>query len=184
VNKLSMIVREELVRPVTEYRQIICQVLANFVPYGLAPRLRTGIYRLGGAKIGNGSVIMGPLRLWGPGRLTIGIDTTINAPCAICLDGDVTIGNHVLIGHDTVIATGNHEMGPSRKRGGALIPEPVVIGDGVWTGAKVTILPGVRLGNGCVIGGGAVVVRDVPPNTVATGVPARPLRTIDPHWDD
>jgi maltose O-acetyltransferase len=58
--------------------------------------------------------------------------------------------------------------------------QPVVIEDDVWVGANVVILPGVTIGRGAIIGAGSVVPQDVPPNTIATGVPARFIHKLDP----
>jgi maltose O-acetyltransferase len=173
------VLREEFFPRNLRYRLIILQLIIRMIPYGVAPRLRTALYRLAGVRIGHGSVVMGFMRLWGSSPLTIGEHTTINAPVVICLDGPVTIGSGVLIGHDAILATGNHEIGPHDARGGALQARPIVIEDGVWTGANVLVLAGVTLGAGCVIGGGAVVTKDVPPDSVAVGVPARVVRTLD-----
>jgi maltose O-acetyltransferase len=173
------VIREELFPRNIRYRLVLMQLLIRIIPYGVAPRLRTMLYRVAGVRIGNGSVVMGFMRLWGSSPLTIGDNTTINAPVVICLDGPVTIGNGVLIGHDAILATGNHKIGPPEARGGPLRALPIVIEDGVWTGANVLVLAGVTLGAGCVIGGGAVVTKDVPPNAIAVGVPARVVRTID-----
>ena len=108
----------------------------------------------------------------------LGRNTTLNPPCAICLDADVWIGDGVLVGHDTVIATGWHEIGPPEARGGELRPRSVVVGDGVWIGAGALVLPGVTIGAGAVVAGGAVVHRDVEPNTLVAGVPARLVRPL------
>mgnify|MGYP000091352893 CR=1 FL=1 len=62
------------------------------------------------------------------------------------------------------------------RRQGALPVNPVEIGDDVWIGTRVIVLPGVKLGAGCVIGAGSVVTRDIPPLAVAAGNPARVIR--------
>ena len=59
-----------------------------------------------------------------------------------------------------------------------MIPEPVHIGSGVWFGASVTVLPGVSIGDEAVIAAGAVVTKDVPPRTVAAGVPAKVIKRL------
>ncbi|MFN8486160.1 MAG: acyltransferase [Caldilineaceae bacterium] len=59
---------------------------------------------------------------------------------------------------------------------------PIVVGNNVFLGMNVLILPGVTIGDNCVIGAGAVVTRSIPANTVAVGVPARPLKTVDEYW--
>lgn len=90
----------------------------------------------------------------------------------------MTIGDNVLIGHDTIIATGAHAVGPHAERGGTLAGQAVVIEDGVWIGAAVLVLPGVRIGAGAIVAGGAVVTKDVEPDTVVAGVPAKPVRIM------
>lgn len=100
----------------------------------------------------------------------------INAGCRFQDQGGIRIGDDVLVGHNCVIATLNHAQDPDRRAD--LIPSPVHIGNKVWIGANVTILPGVTIGEGAIIAAGAVVNKDVPPRTVAGGVPAKVLKTI------
>ncbi len=90
----------------------------------------------------------------------------------------MTIGDGGLIGHDTVLATGSHEIGPPAARGGALVPQSIVVEDGVWVGAGVLVLPGVTLGSGCVVAGGSLVKDDVPANVIVAGVPAKVIRPL------
>lgn len=100
----------------------------------------------------------------------------INSGCKFQDQGGITIGNDVLVGHNCVIATLNHVMDPDRRAD--MIPAPVIIGDKVWIGANVTILQGVTIGEGAVIAAGAVVNKDVPPHTVAGGIPAKVIKKI------
>ena len=109
-------------------------------------------------------------------NLRLGKRVFINSGCKFQDQGGITIGNDVLVGHNCVIATLNHAMDPDRRAD--MIPAPVSIGDKVWIGANVTILQGVNIGEGAVIPAGAVVNRDVPPRTVAGGIPARVLKTL------
>ena len=180
MSKVVRVLREEILPGSARWRWVVFSMFARLLPVNLFGRLRTTLYRLGGAEIGSGSTLTAYVRLWGPGKLRIGSGTTLSAPIAICLDADVTIGDRVLIGHDTVIATGSHEVGPAEARGGPLQPEPVVIEDGVWIGARVLILPGVTIGAGSIVAGGAVVTADVAPNRIVGGVPAKELRELDP----
>ena len=100
-------------------------------------------------------------------RSGIGIGAKIYGTCRI--------GRDVMMGSDVTIITRNHKVDrtdiPMMDQG--FEPErPVVIGDDVWIGDRVTILPGVHIGDGCILAAGAVVTKDVPPYTVAAGVPA------------
>lgn len=109
-------------------------------------------------------------------NLRIGKRVFINAGCKFQDQGGITIGDDVLVGHNCVIATLNHAMEPNRRAD--MIPAPVKIGDKVWIGANVTILQGVTIGEGAVIAAGAVVNKDVPPRTVAGGIPAKVIKNI------
>ena len=82
----------------------------------------------------------------------------------------------MLIGPQTVIATLNHDPDPE-KRGG-MFAKPVVIGNKVWLGARVTICLGVKIGEGAIVGAGVVVTKDVPPRTVVADVPVRTIKGL------
>ena len=109
-------------------------------------------------------------------NIRIGKGVFINAGCQFQDQGGITIGDDVLVGPQTIIATLNHDPDPD-KRGG-MFAKPVVICDKVWLGARVTICPGVTIGEGAIVGAGAVVTKDVPPRTVVAGVPAKVIKTI------
>lgn len=91
----------------------------------------------------------------------------------------VTIGNDVMMGPECMIFTSNHGMDrldiPMWKQKHA-DPKPVVIGNDVWIGARVTILPGVHIGDGSVIGAGSVVTKDVEAYSIVAGNPAKLIR--------
>lgn len=93
--------------------------------------------------------------------------------------GDVRIGKDVMMGTNCIIYSRNHAFDridiPMRAQGFSQV-KPVVIEDDVWIGGRVTILPGVRVGTGAVIGAGAVVTKNVPPYAVMGGNPAKVLR--------
>ena len=92
--------------------------------------------------------------------------------------GNLTIGSRVSMGPRVTVVTSSHPNA-SRIAGVAPVAKgPVVIEDDVWIGAHAVILPGVRLGRGCVIAAGAVVTKDVEPLTVVGGQPARAIRTL------
>ena len=92
----------------------------------------------------------------------------------------VRIGSDVMMGPDCKIYTSNHEYSDTETPmilQGMRPAEPVVIGDDVWIGANVIILPGVRIGDGCVIGAGSVVTSDTPPYSVSAGNPCRVIKS-------
>ena len=109
-------------------------------------------------------------------NIKIGKRVFINAGCQFQDQGGIEIGDDVLIGPQTIIATLNHDPDPE-KRGG-MFAKSVKIGNKVWLGARVTICPGVTIGEGAIVGAGAVVTKDVPPRTVVAGVPAKVIKRI------
>ena len=110
--------------------------------------------------------------------ITIGFGSGIGANSVI--PSDVVIGRYDMIGQETMIFTSNHRMDrldiPMGQQG-MTQTRPVIIGDDVWIGARCTILPGVHIGKGAVIGAGAVLTKDVPPYEVWGGNPARKLKS-------
>jgi acetyltransferase-like isoleucine patch superfamily enzyme len=120
-----------------------------------------------------------PLELvTGPkGRLVIGDDVFINYGCSIAAMKEVTIGSRIHIGpYVMIIDTDFHDLYDREKRPE---PMPIVIEDDVWIGAKASILRGVHIGRGAVVGVGAVVHRDVAPFSVVGGVPAKEIKRLD-----
>lgn len=113
----------------------------------------------------------------GPGAvLEIGDDTFINCGTTISARRRVSIGSRVQIANlVTIMDSDFHGI---EERGCPPPPEEVVIEDDAWIAAKATVLKGVRVGRGSVVGAGAVVTRDVAPYTFVAGVPARLVRSI------
>lgn len=129
-----------------------------------------------------GKPIDGTFRLYPPfyadfgKNITIGKEVFINSGCHLQDQGGIEIGDGAMIGHNVVIATVNHDLDPANNRKNHYAP--VKIGNHVWIGSNATILPGVTIGEWAVVAAGAVVTKDVPELTVAGGVPARVLKTI------
>lgn len=139
------------------------------------------------ASIGSGTRMLGPIRFHYGCHTTIGEGCFVNFNFTVQDDAKVTIGNHCNFGPNVTIVTPMHPMLPDERRG--LVCEdgverhlcyakPVVIGDDCWFGANVVVCPGVTIGEGCVIGAGSVVTRDIPDHSFAAGVPARVIRPI------
>lgn len=91
----------------------------------------------------------------------------------------VHIGDYVMIGPNTLITTVNHPLSPMGRRKHIGVAKPVIIGNDVWIGGNVTVLPGVTIGNNVVVAAGAVITKDVPDNCVVGGVPAKIIRAIE-----
>jgi maltose O-acetyltransferase len=178
--KLFRVIGEELqgLNP----RRLLPRLAASLIPIHAGGRLRVALLRLGGLRIGKGTVMAGTPTVTGarPHRLlTIGRKCWLNIGCVLDVHAEVTIGDCVQFGQQVMVLTNTHELGSQHARWGRLDAQPVRIGSGAWLGARVTVLPGVNIGEGAVVAAGAVVTRDVPPNTLVAGVPARVLRELD-----
>lgn len=110
-------------------------------------------------------------------RTEIGNNSGIGVNCR--LQGEVIIGDNVMMGQDCLIYTSNHEFSridiPIQQQG-YQAEHKVTIGNDVWIGARVIILPGVTIGNGVIVGAGAVVTKDVPDYMIVAGNPAKIIR--------
>ena len=95
------------------------------------------------------------------------------------LDGaPVTFGNNVFIAPNCVFSTAGHPLNVEQRNKGLEIALPITVGDNVWIGTQVSVLPGVTIGNNTVIGAGSVVNRDIPDGVIAAGNPCRVIRKI------
>ena len=94
--------------------------------------------------------------------------------------GTCTIGSHVMMGEDVTVITRNHRFDrtdiPMMEQGFEE-ERPVVIGNDVWIGDRAMILPGVEIGDGCIIAAGAIVTRSIPAYSIAAGVPAKVIKS-------
>lgn len=142
-------------------------------PPFVASRAVTFALRAAGVRIGSSTVFWAMPELVGPGdahrRLRIGTYCGFNSRCYFELYDQVTIGDHVAVGQDVMFLTRSYDTSSAEQRGGSTASAPIEIGNGVWLGARCTILPGVKIGAGSVIGASVVVAQDVPANVLLLG---------------
>jgi maltose O-acetyltransferase len=124
--------------------------------------------------VGECSRISHQVKIRAASGISIGKNTHITNRVILDGRGGLTIGDDVLIGYESIIMTATHNYQephtPIRLQGSSR--KPVVIGNDVWLGARAIVLPSVTIGNGAVVGSGAVVTQDVPAYAVVAGVPA------------
>jgi acetyltransferase-like isoleucine patch superfamily enzyme len=148
----------------------------KYFPSPVGDWLRWLVTRCFAVRLGRVRIYEG-VTLWYPYRIEIGDDVTLNEWVYLSGFGGLRIGNHVRIGHRTSIITSDHRHDdlsvPIHQQG--LVAGEVVIEDNVWIGCNVTILKGVSIGRGAIVAAGAVVTRDVPPNAIFGGVPAKQI---------
>lgn len=132
------------------------------------------------AEFGEGSYMETPFNAsWGGKFVHIGKNVYTNFNLNLVDDGEIFIGDYVMIAPNVTICTGTHPIEPSLREKVTQFNLPVHIERNVWIGAGSIILPGVTIGENSVIGAGSVVTRDIPANVVAYGNPCRVAREIN-----
>ena len=142
--------------------------------------VRPFIVRMFGVNCGNKCKIRKPIYIQHHKNIVIGNNSFIFGQSYIDAMGSVTIGDNVRIAPQVMIVTGTHEIGKPEQRAVETLAEPIVIGDGCWIGARVTITSGVSIGEGCIVSAGSVVMRSMPAHSLIAGNPARPVQKLDP----
>jgi len=151
--------------------------IVKYLPSPIGDLFRFMILRLFGAKIRSIYVREGVTFCF-PYRVKIGKRTSLNEWVFIDGYGGVEIGNYCRIAHRCSIISEEHGIEDLSK---PIYVQPkktgkVVIEDGVWLGCGVTVLRGLRIGKGSVIGAGSVITNDIPPYSIAVGIPAKVIR--------
>lgn len=128
--------------------------------------------------IGPGTVIRPPFRCDYGTNLHIGAGSFANFGLVALDVAEIHVGDHVQMGPNVQLLTPTHPLDADLRRAGWEAAEPITIGDNVWLGGGVIVLPGVSIGEDTVVGAGAVVSRDLPSGVVAVGNPARVIRQL------
>jgi maltose O-acetyltransferase len=135
-----------------------------------------------GLRMGRSVEIYGGVVIHNAVRVSIGDNSTVLSFTVLFGSGGITIGNDVLISSNCSIFSITHKV-DALERGllfrKTRLMAPVAIGNNVWIGTGVRILPGVTIGENTVVGAGSVVTKSLPPNVVAVGIPARVVRQLD-----
>lgn len=174
--QLYSAVDPELLQELNAVKNIIHRYNA-LPPSAAAERLAILQHLLGG--IGDDALIINQPFYCDYGKqIRLGKRFFANFNLTVLDEAPVTIGDDCFIGPNVSIYTACHSTDPVERNNRREWAEPVVIGNNVWIGGSVTILPGVTIGNNVTVGAGAVVTRDVPDNVVVAGNPAKVIRHI------
>ncbi len=112
-------------------------------------------------------------------NISVGKSVYVNHNCVILDCASVTFGNNVLIGPNCGFYTASHPISAEERASFAETAEPIKVGNDVWFGGNVVVLPGVTIGSNVAIGAGSVVTKDIPSNVAACGNPCKVVKNID-----
>lgn len=149
----------------------------NRLTFDDADQTRALFSELIGKKVDESFLLIPPFYSAGGDEIRVGKNVFINQNCTFYDLGGLDIADDVMIGPNVSIITAGHPLEPSRRRA-VTIGKPVVIERNVWIAAGATIIGGVTVGENSVVAAGSVVTKDVPPNTLVGGNPARVIRSI------
>jgi acetyltransferase-like isoleucine patch superfamily enzyme len=156
-------------------------VCLRHVPTRIGVALRYIVFRSLATECGDCVAVFEGAYLYNIHCARLGSNVSIHPMCYIDAAGGLTIGSDVSIAHASTIMTTEHDYStpgvPIREA--PVKPAPVTVGSNVWIGAAVRILAGVKIGDNVVVGAGSVVTKDVPANSVAVGVPAKVIKSLE-----
>lgn len=130
------------------------------------------------AKLDEGAIINSPFYMEFANHLEMGVNSFINYDCIMLNNAMVKLGDNVLVGPKVSFYTAVHPIDAKQREQWLVYAKPITVEDNVWIGGSATILGGVTIGKNAIVGAGAVVTKDVEPNTIVVGNPARVLRKI------
>ena len=170
-------VDKELIRELNEVKDLI-QQYNNIRPTELETR-RQMLNQILGSVADGAAFINQPFYCDYGKHIRVGKRFFANFHFTVLDEAMVTIGDDCFIGPNVSIYTACHSTDPVKRNTRMEWAEPVTIGDNVWIGGDVVILPGVTVGDNVTIGAGSVVTRDIPSNTIAAGNPCRVIKQLD-----
>ena len=130
------------------------------------------------AKLDEGAMINSPFYMEFANHLEMGVNSFINYDCIMLNNAMIKLGDNVLVGPKVSFYTAMHPIDAKQREQWLVYAKPITVEDNVWIGGSATILGGVTIGKNAIVGAGAVVTKDVEPNTIVVGNPARVLRKI------
>jgi acetyltransferase-like isoleucine patch superfamily enzyme len=148
----------------------------NRLTFNDADEVRALFSELIGKKVDESFLLIPPFYTAGGDEIRVGRNVFVNQNCTFYDLGGLDIGDDVMIAPNVSLITAGHPLEPSQRR--TTIGRPIVIGKNVWIAAGATVIGGVTVGDNSVIAAGSVVTKDVPPNTLVGGNPARVIRPI------
>ncbi|MCI9576726.1 MAG: sugar O-acetyltransferase [Clostridiales bacterium] len=163
----------EIEAVILEAQKIIAKMNASYLE---RDEIRALFSQLTGKEVPESIRIMPPFYTDFGRNITVGNNVFINHCCEFMDRGGITIEDDVFIGPKVNLITINHAINPYERH--VTICKPIHICKRVWIGAGVNVMPGVTIGENSIVSAGAVVTKDVPPNTIVAGIPAKVIKEI------
>lgn len=139
--------------------------------------MKNGVEKILGHRVSETVRIRQPFYMDFGKNVHFGENVFVNGACHFQDHGGIHIGDNAFIGHQVVLATLDHDLAPDKRTD--MHPAPIILEDDVWIGSGSIILKGITIGEGSVVAAGSVVTKDVSPNVIVGGNPARVLKEIE-----
>lgn len=152
---------------------IVCKLLIKPFPYFMGNRWRIWLTTRFGLKHKGDVVIYPNTRIWAPWNVEMGSSVAIDSDVNLYSVDKIKIGTKVAVSREAFICTASHDINYANR---PLITAPITICDGVWIGARATVLPGITIGEGAIVAANAVVTKNVPAWAVVAGNPAKIIK--------
>ncbi len=159
---------------ITQAQQLIAELNSG---YRTPQEVRDLFSRLTGAPVDASFWMLPPFYTDFGRNIRVGKSVFINHCCEFMDRGGITLEDNVLIGPKVNLVTINHPVKPSERR--STLCAPILIRKNAWIGAGASIMPGVTIGENSIVAANAVVTKNVAPNTIVGGIPAKVIRTFE-----
>lgn len=168
--------KEKIEKMMENSREVMKLTLELNTKYNSAQEIVELMSKITGKEVDKSFAFFPPFNTDYGENITFGKNVFLNSGCKFQDQGGITIGDNVLIGHNVVLATLDHNTCVSKRA--ELFAAPIVIEDNVWIGANATVTSGVTIGKGSIVAAGAVVTKDVPKYSIVGGIPAKVIREL------
>ena len=168
--------KEKIEKMMENSREVMKLTLELNTKYNSAQEIVELMSKITGKEVDKSFAFFPPFNTDYGKNITFGKNVFLNSGCKFQDQGGITIGDNVLIGHNVVLATLDHNTCVSKRA--ELFAAPIVIEDNVWIGANATVTSDVTIGKGSIVAAGAVVTKDVPKYSIIGGIPDKVIREL------